>query len=126
MVFLPASASLGQDSSANLPSRYAGPIPIGALDQIYNPSPKPPTSGETGRSRSPVVYSTPRHQPYPQPKPQQQGLYTNHSLVRGQAKGKGRELPPMATNRDLQMLSTPSPSGRPEVRSNALKDSRFE
>lgn len=117
----PVSASLGQGSRANLPSCYAGPAPIGALYQIRSPSPKLPTSGETGPSRSSVVHPTPRYQPYPQPWPQQQGLSTNHSLVRGQAKGKARELPPVTTNNDLQMLSRVSPRGRPEVRSSVLE-----
>ena len=111
--FHPTPVSLRRDSLTDSPSWYAGPKPIGSLPQNHSPGSKLPASGEVGPSRP--VHPTTRHQPYPQSRPQQQGMYTNHSPVHGQAKGKGREIPSISTNHGLPAPSTPSQGNRLEV-----------
>jgi len=99
------------------PSWYAAPTPIGSPLRNHSPGSRPPPSGRIGPSHSPAT----RHQPYPQSRPQQQGLYANRSPVRGQAKGKSREILPPAVNYDLQIPNTPSHDNYLEVCPSALR-----
>ena len=115
----PTPPSLGQASPENSPSRYAGPTPIENSCQNHNPGSKFPVLSEVGPSRSPPIYPTTRHQPYPQSRPQQQAMHANHSPVRGQAKGKGREIPSTLMNCGFPTPNTPPQGNRLEVCSNA-------
>jgi len=118
----PTPAGLGQESLANPPSWYAAPTPIENPCQNRSPGSRLSVLGEVGPSRSPPVYPTTRHQPYPQSRPQQRGVYTNHSPARGQAKGKGREIPSTAMNYNLPTPNTPSQGNRLEVCSSVPRD----
>jgi len=111
----PTPASLGQESPENPPSWYAGHTPIENPRQNHSPGSRLPALGEVGPFRSPPIYPTTRHQPYPQYRPQQQGMYTNQSPARSQAKGKGREIPSTPMNCGLPTPDTPSQGNRLEV-----------
>ena len=113
--FHPTPASLGQDSPVNSPSWYAGPTSIGSPSQNHGPGSRLPVPGEVGPSRLHPVYPTTRHQPYPQLRPQQQGMSTNNSQARGQAKGKGREIPSTPMDYGLPIPNAPSQGNRLEL-----------
>lgn len=98
------------------PSWYTAPTPTGSPRRNRSP-----VLGEVGPSRSPAVHPSTRHQPYPQSRPEQQGLYTIHSPIRGHVKGKNREIPSTAMGHDLSTPSTSSLGGCLTVRSSALK-----
>ena len=110
----------GQSGLLNSPS-WALPTPVKIPYQNYRTDPRTPVSGEVGPSRSPPVYPTARHQPYPQSRPHQQGLYTSHSPIRDRSKGKGRDIPPTATNNGLPAPDTLSRGNCLEVRPTALR-----
>lgn len=97
-----------RDNLSSSPSWHPTPIPIGSPYQNHSPSSRPPVLGEVGPSRSSATYQTARHQPYPQSQHQQQGLHPNHSPIRGQAEGEGREIPSTVINHHLLTPNTPS------------------
>ncbi|KAF9650425.1 hypothetical protein BDM02DRAFT_1433757 [Thelephora ganbajun] len=106
--FRSTHANLGQDSLSNSPSWYAIPIPTANPHRNHSAGLRPPVWSEVSPFRSPAVYPTTRHQPYPQPRPRQQGSHAGHSSVCGQGRGKGRGIYSTAINRGLQTQNTPS------------------
>lgn len=77
--------------------------------------------GKIGPSRSPAIYSTTRHRPYPQSRPHPQELCVGRSPVRSQSKGKEREIPLAATNYGPLTPKTPSWGSCLEVCPNILR-----
>ena len=120
-MFHSTAPSLGQNCPPNPAGLYTTPIPIGGPRQGHSPRSRPSVLGEVGRSRSPTIHPTTRHQPYPQFRPQRHGLYVNHSPVHGQVKGKGRELPLTAMDNGLLTPDTPSRGNCLEVRPNVFR-----
>lgn len=115
MAFNPALADPGRDNLQNPPSRYPTPILIRSPNKNHTAGMRPPVLDEVGPSRSPAVYPTARHQPYPQSRPQQHGLRTSPTPVHGKAKGKACAIPSTVMIHGILTPSPLSPGTRLEV-----------
>jgi len=120
-IFHPSASNPAQDGPSNPPGWYVTPTPAESSYQNHTPIFRHPAPGEAGPSRSPGIYPTTRHQPYPQSRPHPQGLCVDRSPVRGQSKGKGREIPLASTNYAPPTPKTPSWGSRLEVCPNILR-----